>query len=1203
LPLNYSRIEVFAMQTFTEQYHSPDQRQKEAVVMAMTDYLNNSSAMADLGWAWDRIAVSCIGGSSLEQLQHAAKLCLSRMVKEQAFQEVRRLRAIPEQSTFLVDASGSLFYSYNNGITEGHLTTSFFLPHDITAQIAGVASVQEDVNLLATMAGLTGGWIITGDKITIGQWLRFNELPHPSNEQDTRALLDLLNFATLPEPPRFGNYWQLLDAPEDSPFALTEQVRRTIRQTTRALFGDGVLANQFGEGLISESGSPDGLFQSRSYLVQRLIEHGTDYADAYLNALGWQAYESPEVIAQLVVGAMLLDLDPAIDSISTSFAGFDLYSSHFLRRSPAYLRERLEAHLSGFSNVNTVLAPLLAEIVLAGMAPEYLFADWPTDLLLGTPAWVVATQALHFAEGLAPGVTRQMTYPHVLGLGQSVQSAPQLAAIHSVNAGDPIVTWALMNQIISRNAEGSLDQETVTLAIEEYQRYTQLTLDAAKILSTPAPHRKTLAREALSARVPGIDPQMQFHQSPFPPTALVDLYMERRLSDGLWTHQGSVYEKFPALIDLPDINAVYEDKVSQYHVAMTEALENNMVVALSQLPIEDALLIEHAALAIYRIKKVQTHFINEGRDVREELRPVNGESGRFGFILCAANGLNIRCYELFPLRLECKRNSPLEAHFASLVSAEPIRFNDSGIIANAPVDIAAFLQNNVAEAGRTSDIYVEKMEAFSPRSHEKIPGYPNRYFRSPHKEAIARSIAGKCPHLTVAELQEIGIDRTERESRDATYERFQDIFLNIVIPFKGCVQELSSSDPEKRQGALTGCLMDVAVIAMTIAFLPGSIAASVSKSSHVFTRLLSGSRVVASTVVSLFNPLSGSGQLLKGASKLVWRGGSSVARAARHQLRSITGSSSYDLLKALNHTGEAPRIRMSLDALDHARALFQDDSITSIQQDVARLSEKKIVLPKGVSELELGHLYGNAVKHNALDLQAVQALEKLIGASALDQLLTTYIKSRPVRFSDGRFTTAAQDYSEILGVVSQIETKKVAYLKGYQQGVLKQDLGRAPYTDLMPEALFNPTGFTDHAQRAGAWMLNGSTSSGNDFDNVVGLLREYAGNQKSLVDPSVIKEIHRRLVPDLADSVREAGAPTRYGSSITGFALMEQHLRTLDIAHPHFDKHLLATVVGFQGFGDGNGRTASALFSISQLREGRFQPVPKHVFNLLSGMA
>jgi hypothetical protein len=176
-------------------------------------------------------------------------------------------------------------------------------------------------------------------------------------------------------------------------------------------------------------------------------------------------------------------------------------------------------------------------------------------------------------------------------------------------------------------------------------------------------------------------------------------------------------------------------------------------------------------------------------------------------------------------------------------------------------------------------------------------------------------------------------------------------------------------------------------------------------------------------------------------------------------------------------------------------------------------------------------------------------------------------------------------------------------LKGYQQGVLKKDLGRAPYTDLMPEALFNPTGFTDHAQRAGAWMLDGSTSSGNDFDNVVGLLREYAGNQKSLVDPSVIKEIHRRLVPDLADSVREAGAPTRYGSSITGFALMEQHLRTLDIAHPHFDKHLLATVVGFQGFGDGNGRTASALFSISQLREGRFQPVPKHVFNLLSGMA
>lgn len=175
-------------------------------------------------------------------------------------------------------------------------------------------------------------------------------------------------------------------------------------------------------------------------------------------------------------------------------------------------------------------------------------------------------------------------------------------------------------------------------------------------------------------------------------------------------------------------------------------------------------------------------------------------------------------------------------------------------------------------------------------------------------------------------------------------------------------------------------------------------------------------------------------------------------------------------------------------------------------------------------------------------------------------------------------------------------------MKNYQENVLKLDLGKAPYNDVMPESLFNPQGYTDPALRAGAWMLNGSTSN-NDFDAIVSVLREYASSNKSLTDPGVIKELHSRLVPDLAGSIREAGAPTKYGSSITGFALMEQHLKTLNSAHPHFDKHLLATVVGFQGFGDGNGRTASALFAISQLRTGQFKPMPKEVFNLLSGMA
>jgi hypothetical protein len=175
-------------------------------------------------------------------------------------------------------------------------------------------------------------------------------------------------------------------------------------------------------------------------------------------------------------------------------------------------------------------------------------------------------------------------------------------------------------------------------------------------------------------------------------------------------------------------------------------------------------------------------------------------------------------------------------------------------------------------------------------------------------------------------------------------------------------------------------------------------------------------------------------------------------------------------------------------------------------------------------------------------------------------------------------------------------------MTGYQQNVLKTNLDKAPYTDVMPEAAFNLQGHTEHSKRAAAWMLNGSSSKGNDFDNILAVLREYTGNNKSLTDPAVITEVHRRLVPSASGVIRNAGAPTQYGSSVTGFALLEQHLKTLDTTHQHFDKHLLAAIVGFQGFGDGNGRTASAMYAISQLRNNSFTPMTPAAFRVLNGI-
>jgi hypothetical protein len=269
---------------------------------------------------------------------------------------------------------------------------------------------------------------------------------------------------------------------------------------------------------------------------------------------------------------------------------------------------------------------------------------------------------------------------------------------------------------------------------------------------------------------------------------------------------------------------------------------------------------------------------------------------------------------------------------------------------------------------------------------------------------------------------------------------------------------------------------------------------------------------------------------------------------------------------------------------------------------VARLGDKNIRLPESATHLELEHLFNNAVIESATQFKQAQDLEALIGRTAVDDLFAAVLDKSQYGYTTARSASGAQGYADTLATFAQVEAKNVNYMKGYQKNVLKQDLGKAPFNQAMAESTFNPNGFTDNSQRAGVWIVNGSTSPGNDVDSIVQVLRDYAGNEKSLTDPAVIKEVHARIAPATSDIVRIGVNDKKYASNISGFAAMEQHLKTLDTGHEHFDKHLLATVVGFHGLGDGNGRTGRALYAISQLRNNRFTPLTKNEFSLLHGL-
>jgi hypothetical protein len=1219
-------------------FQTNNQREKQSVTDAIANVLSDEYVMKTIGWSWDRLSVTRITDSHFDNLHRPAAMCLSRLIRHPDFLKIRSEQPIPATSSFQVDDQGHLFYTHENvssrTVDSEDVTVGFFSTRtDITLFVVGLESFEEDLQLLASMAKLTGGWVTSTEKMAISQWLRVHGLPLPATVENAKELIDLINNSTLPDSPRHEDYWQLLDSPADSPFNLTEENRAIIRRVSKEqTAGEVPLVTLLGDSLRLESGSADGLPTSQSYRMARLIDivvWASSSGQAYLDALGWFADENgpkptEQFIGQLIIAAMLLDLDPDVERASTTFAGFDLYSKRYLLVSPAEVRTQLEQHLIVKFNFYEVFAPLVTELVLGGMAPEYLVRDVPSELRLGTPGWVVFTQAVHFAESIVPGVSRSMTYQHLLGFGRIAELTPETKTLFASHSTDPVITWALTNRLIARDAEGNLSQEAITLALDEYRRHVDMMTNALNELGKPLPHRKPLALKELASQVPGCDPDelLVKHRGTGGgagrTVSVLDLYMGDELHSQDWDRARgkSIYQSFPDLALLYPVADLYEHAIHNHHNAMMEAMAATINIALSQRRPLDRQFIEDGHLGVYCVQDYTTtrfpDLPNPVGAVRP-LTPLAGKTGRYGVLLCAVLDSKVRCYQLFPLRMECKFSEELSDAIRPLVTANDFateaNFVDQKELLRAPLDMRAFRENIEPRNNARSDLFILKIGEFKPSADDADSTSPNRYFRSERKKTLSTLIAEKNPHFTEVELKELGLDSTQREKAIEQTDAVFNVILNLIIPFKGCIEAMTSGDPSKQRGALLGCVMDAAVLLVSFAVIGVRVAAISAKAVTLVSKLLSASKVVASTAVSLFNPISGVPQLLKGGTRLLGRGliklsGSAfpASHAARQQLRYFTGANSYNLIKAIDHTGSAPRIRMSLDTVAHGRALFMDDSIETVEQIVTRLGNKGDRLPEGASPLELEQLFKNAVVESATKFKQAQDLEALIGRTAVDDLFKAVLDKSQYGYTTARSASGAKGYADTLATYAQVEAKNVTYMKGYQQNVLKQDLGKAPFNQVMAESTFNPDGFTDDLRRAGTWIVNGSTSPGNDVDSIVRVLREYAGNKKSLTDPAVIKEVHSRIAPATSDIVRIGVNDKKYASNISGFAAMEQHLKTLNTGHEHFDKHLLATVVGFHGLGDGNGRTGRALYAISQLRNNRFTPLTKNEFSLLHGL-
>lgn len=329
-------------------------------------------------------------------------------------------------------------------------------------------------------------------------------------------------------------------------------------------------------------------------------------------------------------------------------------------------------------------------------------------------------------------------------------------------------------------------------------------------------------------------------------------------------------------------------------------------------------------------------------------------------------------------------------------------------------------------------------------------------------------------------------------------------------------------------------------------------------------------------------------RFFEGVGKLFSQGSSaSIAKVATQQIFSTPGAQQQRL--------------QSDNSVAHARMLFKDRLIATPEDVLARLRTQQPT----AHDNEHTMLFQRAMSEALRQSPTGNELLSLVGEQALTQLLNKLTDPKQSMTSLDQLyrQPSATQAINALDPLLQIEVKNLQAARQHQQALLTQNLGQGVFAGTLDESFYNPTGFTDNVDRAAAWILKASTSGGNEWNNFTALLKEYSKGSQDLTDSSVLKQLHRQLVPNLT---RDYRGPAISGgslpSSIGGAAVLEKHLTTLDNQDPQLGKKLFAAVVGFHGFTDGNGRMGRLLYALSELREGRFSPLDLPAENALHGI-
>lgn len=813
---------------------------------------------------------------------------------------------------------------------------------------------QADLKLLSELAEAACGYIWPDNNMTLDQWFRFHDIRSPTNIAELRELIALFKFD--PQVPGLGNYWEHFQTDDKTLVTLADEQFSAIRNVTSKLMPTRKLL----KALYNVTGGGDVTHKSAAQLIVAFVTHPVAQILAmdYVRQLQWFGVGegqkvSAETLAQLLMTALLLDLDPSVGHgvQRNHVLGIDVYTPNNVDCHPTAILKDLTALVKSKKWVDEGLEALAVHLLLARNAPEFLITEVPASVALGSIGWVNFCRAVSLIETVKAGATRFMTYAQIMAYGDIEPVSESHKHKRDLAMIGPIVDWALVNGIVTTAQLQEAEETTTRRAIEAFAQLSEKFVQIANAFSAPLPDRVKIARAALKVAAPGcdsLDEKALSREGGQQIMSMVDLHQSGDMVTGEWDRRTvrlvtngipkppinynpsgiSLYTRYPNLLKLPSCDEEMYRHMAVHFDNLNNAMLSTVKLALAQMPEADLKVFMNADIHFFTVRGSAVYFKKRklsgpiSVDLEQETQQSrDAATGRFGILMYASHEDGDLCYELFTSRAEMRKNDALAAFIKRERRLEQRpRMNATADLTfqmsitatkNVPLDLKRYTHATAENASTTSSMAI--VDYFGVLRGQDASATPKsgfyQKFYDPNLERIASFLVKNRPFLNKSELEELVRIPTPLEASREEGERLLTYFIDLVVPFKRCIEDIASGEHDKIVDGIYGCLMDGIGLVGTVAGA-GSKALSISaKAISTTSKAARFTQLAFTSAISLFNPLDGVPSGIQGGAKLVHKGllrfnknSHDLIAKANSQLQKLSGRrQSYDLLEAADN--------------------------------------------------------------------------------------------------------------------------------------------------------------------------------------------------------------------------------------------------------------------------------------------------------------